>query len=308
MRGVWRLLCATAVVAAGLLAPVSSAQAATATATAIVLPGASSAEGVARGPGSTFYAGDAFTGDIFRGNIRKGTAELFIDAPAGRMALGMKADITHHLLFVAGGFTGHAYVYDTRTGAGIADYTFGTPDTSIINDVTLVRGGAWFTDSTQPKLYFVPIDNHGTPGPFTTLTVTGPAADLTGQFNMNGIAATPNGKTLLVAHTADAAVDTVDPVTGASATIAGVNVPNVDGIVLRGHRLWAVQNFSNQVSRFMLSPDLSSGTLEKTITSGLFETPTTAAVFGHTLAVVNAKFDTGFPPTASQYEIILVGA
>jgi hypothetical protein len=85
-------------------------------------------------------------------------------------------------------------------------------------------------------------------------------------------------------------------------------VPNVDGIVLRGHRLWAVQNFSNQVSQFKLSPDLSSGTLEKVITSGLFETPTTAALFGDTLAVVNAKFDTGLPPTASQYEVILIGA
>src|SRR5512139_3490749 len=72
----------------------------------IVLPGATSTEGIARGAGSTFYAGDLFAGDIYRGDIRKGTAALFIDAPAGRMALGMKADIAHHLLFVAGGFTG----------------------------------------------------------------------------------------------------------------------------------------------------------------------------------------------------------
>lgn len=306
MRMVWRLLWTAALVGAGLAAPAVSAQAVGAK--AIVLPGATSAEGIARGAGSTFYAGDLFAGDIFRGDVRKGTAQLFIDAPAGRMALGMKADIAHHLLFVAGGFTGHAYVYDTRTGATVADYTFGAVNTSIINDVALVPGGAWFTDSAQPKLYFVPVDGHGVPGPFTTLTVTGPAADLTGQFNMNGIAATPDGKTLIVAHTADAALDTVDPVTGASVTIAGVSVPNVDGIVLRGHRIWAVQNFSNQVSRFELSPDLSSGTLEKVITSGLFETPTTAALFGEILAVVNAKFDTGLPPTASEFEVILVGA
>jgi sugar lactone lactonase YvrE len=312
MRRVWWLLWAVTLVGAGLVAPVAPvapvASAQAAGAKAIVLPGATSAEGIARGAGSTFYAGDLFAGDIFRGDVKKGTAEVFIDAPAGRMALGMKADLAHRLLFVAGGFTGHAYVYDTQTGATVADYAFGAANTSIINDVTLVPGGAWFTDSAQPKLYFVPVDRHGAPGPFTTLTVTGPAADLTGQFNMNGIAATPDGKTLIVAHSGDAAVDTVDPVTGASATIAGVSVPNVDGIVLRGHQLWAVQNFSNQVSRFKLAPDLSSGTLEKVITSGLFETPTTAALFGDTLAVVNAKFDTGLPPTASQYEVILVGA
>jgi hypothetical protein len=59
----------------------------------IVLPGASSAEGIAKGAGSTFYAGDLFRGDIFRGDVRRGTAELFIDAPDGRMAVGMAVDM-----------------------------------------------------------------------------------------------------------------------------------------------------------------------------------------------------------------------
>ena len=74
----------------------------------IVLPGATSAEGIATGGGTTFYAGDLFTGDIFRGDVQRGTAALFIDAPAGRMAVGMTVDLDHDLLFVAGGFTGQA--------------------------------------------------------------------------------------------------------------------------------------------------------------------------------------------------------
>jgi hypothetical protein len=45
----------------------------------------------------------------------------------------------------------------------------------------------------------------------------------------------------------------------------------------------------------------------KVITSDSFQTPT-AALFGKILAVVNAKFDTGFPPTADQYEVVLVRA
>jgi hypothetical protein len=44
------------------------------------------------------------------------------------------------------------------------------------------------------------------------------------------------------------------------------------------------------------------------ITSDHFQTPTTAARFGKILAVVNAKFDTGFPPTADEYEVLLVRA
>jgi sugar lactone lactonase YvrE len=273
----------------------------------IVLPGASSAEGIAAGRGATFYAGDLFAGDIFRGNLQRGTAELFIDAPAGRMAVGMAVDVAHDLLFVAGGFTGQAYIYDTRTGATVATYQFGAPPATLVNDVALTKDGAWFTDSFQAQLYFVPVSRAGVPGSsFRTLAVSGPAADTGGEVNLNGIQATANGKTLIVAHSANAQLYTVDPASGASATIAGVSVPNVDGILLEAGRLWAVQNFSNQVSRIRLRPDLSSGVVEEVITSELFQVPTTAARFGSRLAVVNAKFDTGIPPTADQYEVILV--
>jgi sugar lactone lactonase YvrE len=296
-----------------LMAGVAAPAVASRTAEVIVLPGASSAEGIAAGRGATFYAGDLFAGDIFRGNVQRGTAELFIDAPEGRMALGMKVDVAHHLLFVAGGFTGQGYVYDLRTGATVASYQFAAPGpatappTTVINDVTITRYGAWFTDSRQAQLYFVPVSHSGVPGQFRTLGVSGPAADTSGDFNLNGIAATANGKTLIVAHSTKGQLYTVDPRTGVSATIAGVSVPTVDGIVLEGRRLWAVQN-SNQVSRIRLGRHLTSGVVEKVITSDLFQTPSTAARFGSRLAVVNAKFDTGFPPTAKQYEVVLVHA
>jgi sugar lactone lactonase YvrE len=292
-----------------LVAAVAAPAAAAQPAEVIVLPGASSAEGIASGGGATFYAGDLFAGDIFRGNLQRGTAELFIDAPAGRMAVGMAADLAHKLLFVAGGFTGQAYIYDTATGATVATYQLGAPASSLVNDVALTKDGAWFTDSFQAQLYFVPVSRAGVPGPtFRTLGLSGPAATLIGNgaVNLNGIQATASGKTLIVAHSANAQLYTVDPATGASATIAGVSVPNVDGIVLEAGRLWAVQNFSNQVSRIRLRPDLTFGVVEKIITSDLFQVPTTAARFGSRLAVVNAKFDTGIPPTADQYEVVLV--
>jgi sugar lactone lactonase YvrE len=296
-----------------LLALLAGPAAASRPAEVIVLPGASSAEGITAGRGTTFYAGDLFAGDIFRGSIRRGTAELFIDAPDGRMAVGMAADLRHDLLFVAGGFTGQGYVYDLRTGATVATYQFAAPSppppaspTTVINDVAVTRGGAWFTDSRQAQLYFVPVSRAGIPRPsFRTLAVSGPAADTSGEFNLNGIQATANGKTLIVAHSTNGQLYTVDPRTGASATIAGVSVPQVDGIVLEGRRLWAVQN-TNQVTRIRLGRHLTSGVVEKVITSPLFQVPTTAALFGRRLAVVNAKFDTGLPPTADQYEVIVV--
>lgn len=269
----------------------------------IVLPGATSAEGIAAGRGSTFYAGDLLAGDIFRGDVQRGTVARFIDAPDGRQAVGMVVDVPHGLLFVAGGFTGQAYVYDTSTGATLATYQF--PGGGLINDVTLTKEGAWFTDSFQPQLYFVPVSPRGAPGPFEVLGLSGPAADISGQFNLNGIRATPNGKTLIVGHSANAALYTVDPATGASAVISGVSVPNVDGLLLEAGRLWAVQN-NNQITRIRLSPDLTSGVVEEIITHELFQVPSTAARFGSRLAVINTKFDTGFPPTAEQYEVVVV--
>jgi hypothetical protein len=67
-----------------------------------------------------------------------------------------------------------------------------------------------------------------------------------------------------------------------------------------------VQNFSNQIAQIRLAPDLASGVVEQAITSDLFQVPTTAARFGSRLAVVNAKFDTGIPPSADQYEVVVV--
>ncbi|HEU5472959.1 MAG TPA: hypothetical protein VFV67_20125 [Actinophytocola sp.] len=273
----------------------------------IVLPGASSAEGITAGKGTTFYAGDLARGDIFVGDIRRGTAERLIDAPDGRPAVGMSADLRYDLLFVAGGGAGQAYVYNTRTRTNVASYDLGDPASTMINDVVATPSGAWFTDSRAARLFFVPLVC-GVPGPARTLQLTGPAAAITGDFNLNGIDATPARHTLIVAHSGVEKLFTVDAHTGASAEIAGVDVPAADGIVLADRKVWVVQGFMNQVTEWRLSTDLSSGTLVETITDPLFGVPTTAAKFGSRLALVNSHFDTGFPPTSPTFEVIVRNA
>ena len=270
----------------------------------IVLPGATSAEGIASGAGSTFYAGDLFGGDIYRGDIREGTAEKFIDNPPGRNAVGLRVDLAHGLLFVAGGFTGQGYVHDLDSGATLATYQF-SDELAVINDVAVTGAGAWFTNSFAGELYFVPVVD-GAPGPFSTLTLTGPAGDTSGEFNNNGIQATADGRTLVVAHSSQGALNLVDPRTGTSSTVAGLSLPSVDGIILEGRTVYAVQNGLEQIAQVRLAGDLGSGTVVKVTTSGLFGIPATVARFGDELAAVNAHFDTGFPPTADTYEVVVV--
>ncbi len=270
----------------------------------ILLPGATSAEGIASGPGSTFYAGDLFGGDIYRGDVRKGTAEKFIDNPPGRNALGLRVDLDDGLLFVAGGFTGQGYVYDIDSGATVEEYQFSTAP-SVINDVDVTSDGAWFTNSLAGVLYFVPVVD-GEPGPFRALTLSGPAADTSGEFNNNGIQATADGSTLVVAHSAQGALNLVDPDTGTSSTVAGVSLESVDGIILEGRTVYAVQNGLEQIAQVRLSGNLASGRVTKVITSELFAVPATVARFGDLLAAVNTHFDTGFPPASPTYEVVVV--
>jgi sugar lactone lactonase YvrE len=303
----WLRRVAVAVAIGGLVASSTLPAAAAPKQGLIVLPGATATEGVASGRGATFFAGDLFTGNIFRGDVNRGTASLFIHAPADRNAVGMKFDASSGLLFVAGGAKGQGYVYDTNTGTPVKMYQFAATTATFINDVALAPDAAWFTDSSQPKLYRVPLGRGGAPDEaFSTLMLSGPAAATPGAFNLNGIAATPSGATLIVAHSAAGALYTVNPTTGASALISGVSVPNVDGILLEAGRLFAVQNTDNQVDVVKLSPDLSSGVIEQVIRNDNFHVPATVARFGSRLVLSNTHFDTGVPPSAPEYEVVIV--
>lgn len=272
-------------------------------------------EGIAVGTGHTFYVGSLWDGDIYKGDLRSGDGEVFIDV-SERQALGMKVDEARHLLFVAGGFTGHAYVYDTRDGSTVADLALTDPG-ALVNDVVVTDDAAYFTDTFAPHIYKVPIHRDGSFGAAETLTVTGPAS-ATGGFGLNGIDAPPNGSVLVVNHSSLGILATVDPETGVSEMIeltSGALVPEtLDGLLLDGPRVWVVQNFVNSLVEVRLSPDMSTGEVVQTITDPLFRIPATVARHGSRLALVNTRFDLGFPPPlgpgappGTDFDVVLVG-
>lgn len=280
----------------------------------VPLPDDFAPEGIAIGTGSTFYVGSLLDGDIYRGDLRSGSGGIFIDETDGQ-AVGLKVDERGHRLFVAGGATGQGIVYDTRDGSTIATYQFAPAGEAFLNDVVVTKGGAYFTDTFSPRIFRVPIAADGTLGQVETIEVSGPASPVIG-FGLNGIDATPNGDTLIVANSGLGGVFTIDPTTGASTQITLPSGPlpdSPDGILLEGRTLWIVANFSNALVKLELSPDLSSGQIVAVVTDELFRVPTTIASHGNRLALVNGRFDLGLPPPfgpgapeGTDYDVVVI--
>lgn len=275
----------------------------------IPLPPGFQPEGIAVGKGHTFYVGSIPTGAVYRGDLRTGEGEVLVPAQSGRVAIGLKYDERTGLLFVAGGPTGFAYIYDGETGENVDEIQL-TTGPRFINDVVITRDAAYFTNSQQPVLYRVPLENNGElPSSPTVeeIPLTGDYVFTPGAFNANGIAATPNGNTLIIVNSVDGVLYNVDPETGVATRIdlGGASVPNGDGILLQGKTLYVVQNRLNQIAVVELNSALTEGEIVDTITDSDFRVPTTIARFGNSLYAVNARFGTPATPD-TEYEVVRV--
>ncbi len=269
----------------------------------IDLPDGFQPEGIATS-GETFYAGSIPTGAVYRGSLRTGAGAVLVRPRAGRAAIGLKAD--RGRLFVAGGNTGNAYVYDARTGAPVRTYKLSTGG-SFVNDVVVTRDAAWFTDSFKAVLYRVPLGTGGRPGaPATTVRLRGDYRHGAG-FNVNGIDATANGNTLVIVQSGTGRLFAVSP-SGVARRIAlagGESVPNGDGILLDRRTLFVAQNQQNLIARISLASNLRSGRVLRRISSAEFDVPTTIADLGSRLYAVNARFGTA-PTATTDYWITQV--
>lgn len=277
----------------------------------IPLPDGIAPEGIASGSGTEFFTGSLVTGAIYKGDLRTGEGD-FINDPAefatSRAALGMKHDPRGDVLWVSGGPTGQVFVYDADTGDTLAEIQLAASQDTFVNDVVITRETAYLTDSFQPVIYAVPVDQNGLPsGSAETIPLSGDFVFVPNTFNGNGIDATPSGETLILMGSATGSVYTVDPSTGDATSIdlGGDTVPNGDGILLDGKTLYVVQNFSNQIGVVELAADLSSGEVGDPIISTDFRIPTTVAELGNSLYTVNARFDVA-PGPGTAYEVVQV--
>ena len=272
----------------------------------IALPDGFAPEGLAIGTGNTFYVGSVGTGAVYTGDLRTGSGRILIaGVPNVRSATGL--ELEGDRLWVSGARFGNALLYNAKTGALMKEIQLATgPGATFINDAVVTKDGVYFTDSQRPVIYRVGLGGIVGPGPVTTIPLGGDYVHVAGQFNLNGIVATPDGKTLIAVQTISRKLLTIDPETGVAATIdlGGYDLTNGDGLLLHGRTLYVVQNRDNKVAVFELSPDLSSATFVRAITDpGNLDVPTTIDRFGGRLYVVNARFGTT-TPTDQAYAVV----
>jgi streptogramin lyase len=197
----------------------------------IPLPNGFQPEGIAIGRGTTFYVGSIPTGAVYRGDLRTGEGGVLVPGVSGRAAIGLAID-QRDRLFVAGGPTGMAFVYDAADGHLLRSYELAPgPDPTFVNDVVLTRDAAWFTDSFRDVLYRVAIAGDGMLAPSADTVPLSGDYQPTAGFNLNGIEATPDGGMLVVVQSSTGKLFTVDPATGATRLIdlAGALLTNGDG-------------------------------------------------------------------------------
>jgi len=278
----------TALAALVLLVPAVPAQ--SPAQSSIALPDEFRPEGIAAGKQDTFYVGSIPLGAVWRGSFRTGEGSVLVPPHPGRNHTGLKYDRRFDRLFVAGGASKGIYVYDASTGADLA--SFSLPDAGFVNDVVLTREAAWFTDSQVAQLYRVDIAPDGSLSEPVRVPLSGDIEYVAGQLNLNGIEALPGGPRLIAVQSFNGKLFTIDASSGVTREIAlDEPVPNGDGLLLSGRRLYVVQNRLNQVAEIELSGNLQSGQTRTRLRDEKLDIPTTIAPFNRFLYVVNARFN-----------------
>jgi hypothetical protein len=288
-------------VALALLVP--AAPAGTEPQSSIALPPEFRPEGIASGKGDTFYVGSIPLGAVWRGSYRTGEGAVLVPPHEMRNHIGLKVDKRFDRLFVAGGPSKGIYVYDSLSGADVADFPL--PTAGFINDVVLTRRAAYFTDSQVQELYRVGIGEDGVPTAPERIPITGDLRYTMG-FNANGIEALPGGRTLIVVKGNTGQLYRVNARTGESREIElDQKVTNGDGLLLRGDTLYVVQNVDNRVAVVELEDGLREGEVEGFLTDPRLDVPTTIAPFEEFIYAVNARFDR---PDVSADDVVRLSA
>ncbi len=230
-------------------------------------------------------------GTIYRGELGSGQLEVWVGPRAGDNGRGVAVDGAGRV-YVAGGPSAEVRVFD-RAGTLLAELPTGRAG-SFLNDLRVGADGAvYVTDSSLPVIWRV--THQGGQWALTEwLDVSAVIAytpALT-DFDLGGIALTPDGRYLLTTQGTTGALWRIDLATReiVRVAVAGDPLVTADGIVLRGHRLDVVQNFRRQVTTLRLAGDWASAAVVAVTPTAPDRTFTTAARADGRFLAVDSKF------------------
>lgn len=286
-----------AVLAAALFLPVVHARQAAIT-TIPLPPEITYPEGIAYDEqANAIYVGSAATGAIAR--LTPDGKSAAVAVKAGMLPtepfpgiLGMKVDRGGRL-WIAGGRTGVIAVVDPKSGKELKRFEVPTKGKSLINDVAFADGHAYFTDTLVPTLWRVPVK--GDPiGPLEPwLEFSGTPLQYGDGPNLNGIAATPDGRHLIAVQmnkgllfrigVSDRRIVQIE--TGGEALHTG------DGLLLDGTTLYLVRQGEQEVVTLELSDEYSKARVRSRLKDPALLWPATAAKAGDRLLVVSTQFN-----------------
>lgn len=266
-------------------------------------PEVSFPEGVAHDPAAgTIYTASAATGTLVRLNLKTRASEIV--APAGVLVpggvtttfpavLGMKLDASKRL-WIAGGRSGKFFIVDSQSGKVIKELAVPDPSKSLINDVALIGTAGYFTDTRAPTLWRIEAKGNEIGSLEPWLDFTGTALQYYEGANLNGIAATADGQSLIVVQMGKGLLFRIDITSKKVSAVdtGGADLTGADGLVLDGRTLYVVRQTAVEIATVQLSQDLAKGTVVNRFTDPLLAWPATAVKVGDRLLVVNTQFNT----------------
>jgi sugar lactone lactonase YvrE len=290
-------------------------------------------EGVAYDATSdSFFVGSVRAGAIGRIDAR-GNYTVFADGPELVSSAGLFVDRARHRLLAAVGDVGVAerssavdngrlarvVEVDLSSGKVVRSTDFqglpgvGTDEHHLANDVTVDgEGNVYVTDSLAPLIYRLDARGHASVFARSPLFAA-PSDARPGEPNLNGIVAHPHGY-LLVGHWAKGQLLKVPLADPSRVRVVADGIPGADGLLLRGDReLVVVRNYAEAGKVRGSATLLSSSDDWETVRIAAhgrgneITIPTTAALRGNDVWVVNFPYDEFFPSptTAARREIVL---
>jgi hypothetical protein len=264
------------------------------------------AEGITSGPGSSLFVSQIVSGRVLELDILTGNAiEVVGEQPEGQQAWGLEYFVMDGAgyLVVAGGGPSYgtgfpeAYLYDVNTGESlVACQPLSVNETGLgafINDVTIVDDVAYLTNSFSNQLMVMslPEARNGfceiSKIPLPSLFVPSSTDD----WGANGIEAYGSG--LLISHEKDGSVLFMPNVQSTVYYEIISNAPGADGLTVVNDRLYVTQNTENSIAVYELAfneNNLLEATKLGVLTTSLFDTPATSAVYEGYVYSTNSRF------------------